>query len=67
MYKYFCGCCGKHFESKIPEKDADGFLSHIPCPYCGAWDIYVDSPEGAAQSCTDQSKYEDALILLDED
>ena len=56
MKKYFCNCCGYHFESNKKEID-------IFCPYCGAWDVYPDTEEGASQSVKDQFQYEEDLRL----
>lgn len=69
MYKYFCGSCGLRFASDKPERDSKGFLNDIPCPECGAWDIYPDTAAGAAASVRDQLDYEDRLIeqRIDED
>lgn len=68
-YKYFCGCCGHKFTSDKPERDSKGFLNDIPCPECGAWDVYPDTPAGSAASVRDQLDYEDRLIeqRIDED
>lgn len=68
-YRYFCGNCGKHFSSAIPERDSKGYLNDIPCPECGAWDTYPDTPEGAAASVRDELDYENRLIeqRIDED
>jgi DNA-directed RNA polymerase subunit RPC12/RpoP len=67
MHKYFCGCCGHHFESAAPERDANGYLNEIACPDCGAHDIYADTPDGAEQSVKDQTAYENKLIEQEED
>lgn len=68
-YKYFCGNCGRHFTSDKPEYEPNGRLNDIPCPECGAWDVYPDTTEGAAASVRDQLDYEDRLIeqRIDED
>ena len=58
MYKYFCGCCGKHFESEFPERNEMGLHNEITCPNCGVYDIYPDTPEGSAQSIKDLTDYE---------
>lgn len=55
MAKYFCNCCGKHFESDLPELD-------VYCPECGVYDIYSDTAEGAAQSIKDITAYENKQI-----
>ena len=60
-YKYFCDNCGRHFASDLPERDSRGCLNDIPCPHCGAWDIYPDTPGGAAASVRDQLDYENRL------
>lgn len=66
MYKFFCGNCGKKFSSETPERDAHGFLSDISCPNCGAWDVYPDTKDGAAQSIKDLMDYEDKMVALRE-
>ena len=57
MYKYFCGGCGCKFTSDQPERDSNGILNDIPCPNCGAWDIYPDTDAGRADSLRDQIEY----------
>ncbi len=66
-YKYFCGNCGKHFASEKPERDASGLLNDIPCPECGAWDVYADTTAGATASVRDQTDYENRLSEREED
>lgn len=61
-YKYFCGNCGHKFASDLPERDPKGYLNDIPCPKCGALDIYPDTEAGADASIRDQLDYEDRLI-----
>ena len=65
-YKYFCGCCGHHFVNSLPERDERGYLNSIPCPECGAWDIYPDTPDGANQSVKDLTDYENKIIAWEE-
>lgn len=60
-YKYFCGNCGHRFTSDKPERDSRGYLNDIPCPECGAWDVYPDNPTGAAASVRDQTDYKNRL------
>lgn len=57
-YKCFCGCCGYHFESDTPLKDADGISNDIWCPECGAWEIYPGTIEGAAESVRNEIAYQ---------
>ena len=61
MYKYFCNSCGCRFESEMPEYDADGLRNDIPCPHCGAWDIYPDTAEGSEQAIRHQTEYENKI------
>lgn len=60
-YHYFCGACGHKFVSDTPAFDENGLHNNISCPECGAWDIYADTPEGAAESVRDQLSYEAAV------
>ena len=53
-YKYFCDSCGFRFESDNPNEFS------ISCPDCGAWDVYPDTEEGAAQSRRSLTEYENA-------
>lgn len=62
MYKYFCGGCGHRFTDPRPERDENGLLNEIACPNCGAWDIYQDTPAGAAASVADQIAYENKIL-----
>ena len=62
MYKYFCNCCDHRFESPLPERNEAGLLNAISCPECGAWDVYPDTAEGAAQSVKAQVGYENKLM-----
>ena len=62
MYKYFCNNCGNHFENELPLKNHLGLLNDIVCPKCGAYEIYPDTAEGAAQSVDDTIAYENELI-----
>ena len=60
MYKFFCNYCGYHFKDSTPPKDHG--LIDVVCPVCGSYDIYPDTPEGAAQSVKDMTAYENSLI-----
>ena len=62
-YKYFCNSCGWRFESETPEYDEEGLHNDIPCPHCGAWDIYPDTPEGSADSIRHQTEYENKVAI----
>lgn len=62
MYKYFCNCCGNHFENALPEKDSVGLLNLIACPKCGDYDVYPDTAEGAKQSIDALTDYENKQI-----
>lgn len=63
MFKYFCNCCGTHFTNEFPERDHLGLLNDITCPRCGVYDIYTDTPEGAAQSVKDLTDYENKIEI----
>lgn len=65
-YKYFCNSCGCRFESETPEYDEEGLRNDIPCPHCGAWDIYADTLEGSAQAVRHQTEYENKTSLWEE-
>lgn len=61
MKKYFCDSCGFRFESDNPDE-----LS-ISCPDCGCWDIYPDTPEGAAASVKARTEYENTQIAWEDE
>ena len=65
MFKYFCNSCGQRFESETPEYDEEGLRNDIPCPRCGAWDIYPDTAHGSAQAIRHQTEYENRLTELE--
>lgn len=65
MFAYFCDCCGKKFKSEIPERNEKGMLNSICCPSCGAWDVYLYTPEEAKASVTREIKYENTLMMLE--
>lgn len=56
-YPLFCGDCGNYFESESPLRDHRGMPNDISCPFCGAVNIYPDTPEGAAQSVLNELEY----------
>lgn len=66
-YKYFCNCCGWRFESALPEKDEHGLDNEIPCPHCGAWDIYPDTDEARTESVRRLSDYEASQEMEDDE
>lgn len=57
-YQYICGGCGRSFTSDTPERDHNGFLNDIFCPYCGDTEIYQDNAAGHAQSVRAQLEHE---------
>lgn len=66
-YNYFCDCCGRHFESDLPEKDEHGLSNEISCPHCGAWDIYPDTEEARMESVRRFSDYEVSQEMEDDE
>lgn len=62
MYKYFCGSCGHKFSSELPERDDHGFLNDIPCPACGAWDVYPDTEKGHAEELNAFLEYDNCFV-----
>ena len=57
---YFCNAenCGRTFDLANPK---------APCPYCGGYEVYPNTPEGKEQSVRDLIKYESALIERDDE
>ena len=66
-YKYFCDCCGAHFESDMPFLNENGLHNEISCPHCGAWDVYEDTAAGAAASIRALTERENKLLEWEED
>lgn len=66
-YKYFCGSCGRRFESDVPFTDKNGIHNDIWCPECGAVDIFEDTPEGAGMSAGIEIGYQAELAARDEE
>lgn len=60
-YPLFCGDCGNYFTSEIPLRNQRGMLNDISCPTCGGWNVYPDTPEGAAQSVRDEIAYQNEV------
>lgn len=52
--KYFCGECGNRF--------AQATKWSAYCPNCGGYNVYEDTPEGAAESIKELNRYEADLI-----
>lgn len=65
-YNYFCGCCGTRFSSEKPLLDHLGLRNDIPCPECGAWDIYANDAQGAADSRRNEAEYEATQIAWED-
>lgn len=66
-YKYFCGYCGHHFSSELPELNEYSLHNSIACPECGSWDSYPDTEAGAEQSVKDLTDYENSIVGWDEE
>ena len=66
-YHYFCGECGHRFDSDLPERDANGLHNDVWCPECGGYNVYPDTPDGAAQSAKDEIEYQAQLAVLDDE
>lgn len=65
-YRYFCNNCGVKFMFELPEKDKLGLFNNIVCPRCGGYDVYPDTPEGAAASVRHTIEYENELIAWED-
>ena len=65
MHKYFCDSCSYKFVNKLPEK-TDGIYNEIPCPNCGCWNVYPDTPEGRDHSVEDLIGYENDLLAWED-
>lgn len=57
IQKLFCGECGNHFNAMGAEWGAY-------CPRCGGYEVYNDTPEGAAESIRELNRYEADLIRV---
>lgn len=65
-YRYFCNECGTRFMFNLPERDDLGLLNDIVCPRCGGYNVYPDTPAGAAASVRHTMQYENELNALED-
>ena len=64
--KYFCDCCGTRFEA-FPKPINEFLMEDVRCPECGVFDVYEDTPEGAAESVRALTGYENKQMLWEDE